>query len=124
MAIMLDPHFKVLCVVENLVGCGYAIWLVFEYDVKVVIPFLMVCFDWLNPSTNAVLGTMVDVTRLGLEKDMFGVGFHHQLAIIQKSHVLQSNYNSHMYLLTFKAHGGFNIRAFVIHKHEKIDFIK
>jgi hypothetical protein len=55
----------------------------------------MVCFDWLNPSTNAIVGAMVDGTRLDLEKDMFGVGFHHQLAIIQKGHVLQSNYNSH-----------------------------
>jgi hypothetical protein len=37
------------------VGRGNAIYLAFEYDVKVVIPFLMVCFDKLNPSTNAML---------------------------------------------------------------------
>jgi hypothetical protein len=66
----------------------------------------MVCFDWLNFFANAIVVAMVDVTRLDLEKDMFGVRFHHQLAIIQKSHVLQSNYNSHMYLPTLKAHGG------------------
>jgi hypothetical protein len=77
----------------------------------------------LNPSANAVVVAMVDVTRLDLEKDMFGVGLHHRLAIIQKSYVLQSNYNSHTYLPTFKAHGGVNIRAFVTHKHEKMDFI-
>jgi hypothetical protein len=47
-AIMLDPLFKALRIVENLVGCRNAIQLTFEYDVKVV-PFLMVCFDWLNP---------------------------------------------------------------------------
>jgi hypothetical protein len=45
---MLDPLFKALRIVENLVGCRNAIQLTFEYDVKVV-PFLMVCFDWLNP---------------------------------------------------------------------------
>jgi hypothetical protein len=78
----------------------------------------------LNPFANAVVVAMVDVTRLDLEKDMFGVGFHHQRAIIHKSHVLQSNYNSHTYLPTFKAHGRFIIKAFVTHKHEKIDFIK
>jgi hypothetical protein len=35
----LDPHFKSFCVVENLVICENAIWLAFEYDVKVVILF-------------------------------------------------------------------------------------
>jgi hypothetical protein len=50
---------------------------------------------------------------------MFDVGFHHQLAIIKKCHVLQSNYNSHTFLPTFKGHGRFNIKAFVTHKHEK-----
>jgi hypothetical protein len=49
MAIMLDSHFQVLCVVKNLVGCGNAKQLVFFYDVKVVIPFLMVCFDFVEP---------------------------------------------------------------------------
>jgi hypothetical protein len=37
--IILDPHFKSFCVVENLVICENAIWLAFEYDVKVVILF-------------------------------------------------------------------------------------
>jgi hypothetical protein len=40
-AIMLDPCFKALCIVENLVGRKNAIQLAFEYDVKVVL-FLMV----------------------------------------------------------------------------------
>jgi len=47
--IMLDPCFKVLHVVENFMGCGDVIELTFKYDIKVVIPLLMVCFDWLNP---------------------------------------------------------------------------
>jgi hypothetical protein len=45
MAIMLDPHFKVCCIVQNLVGYVNAIWLAFEYDVNIVVPLLMVCFD-------------------------------------------------------------------------------
>jgi hypothetical protein len=49
----------------------------------------MMCFDWLNLFANTIIVAMLDVTRLDLEKDMFGVGFHNQLAIIQKSHVLQ-----------------------------------
>jgi hypothetical protein len=77
-----------------------------------------------EPFANAIIVAMLHVTRLDLEKDMFGVGFHNQLAIIQKNHVLQSNYNSHMYLPTLEAHGGVNIRAFVTHKHERMDFIK
>jgi hypothetical protein len=32
MAIMLDPCFKSLCVVENLLECGNAIWLATKYD--------------------------------------------------------------------------------------------
>jgi len=47
-AIMLDPWFKHLCVVENYVGWGNTICLAFEYDVKGVIPLLMVCFHQLN----------------------------------------------------------------------------
>jgi hypothetical protein len=45
MVIMLDQCFKALHVVENSVGCGNTIWLASKYDVKVVIPFLIVCFD-------------------------------------------------------------------------------
>jgi hypothetical protein len=45
MVIMLDPRFKALRMVENLVGCGNAIQLASKYDVKVVVPLLMVCFD-------------------------------------------------------------------------------
>jgi hypothetical protein len=48
LAIMLDFLFKHLCVVENYVSCGNTISLHFEYNVKVIIPFLMTCFHWLN----------------------------------------------------------------------------
>jgi hypothetical protein len=46
-----------------------------KYDVKVVVPFLMVCFDWLNPITITFV-TVVDFVRLELEfeEDMFSVG--------------------------------------------------
>jgi hypothetical protein len=45
MAIMLNPHFKLLAIVENLVGHGNAIQLASKSNVKVVIPLLMACFD-------------------------------------------------------------------------------
>jgi len=48
-AIMLDPWFKHLHVVENYVGQRNVIYLAFEYDVKAVIPLLMICFHQLNP---------------------------------------------------------------------------
>jgi hypothetical protein len=48
MAIMLDPCFKALHIVENLVGHMTAFQVAYEYDVKVVVPLLMVCFDMLN----------------------------------------------------------------------------
>jgi hypothetical protein len=36
-ALMLDPRFKSLRVMENYVGCGACICLIAEYDVNVVI---------------------------------------------------------------------------------------
>jgi len=38
LAIMLDPHFKSLQVVENYEGRGEAICFASEYDAKIVIP--------------------------------------------------------------------------------------
>jgi hypothetical protein len=63
MTIMLDPHFKSLHIVEDLLGHGNAIRLAIEYDAKIVIPFLMVCFEWLNPITisASTFATTVDV---------------------------------------------------------------
>ncbi len=74
MAIMLDPHFKALHIMENLVGCMNAIWLTFEYDVKVVVPLLMVCFDWLNLITCTFAFATIYVARPKLEENLFGVG--------------------------------------------------
>jgi len=74
MVIILDPRFKLLHVVKNLVRHGIAIWLVSKYDVKVVIPFLMMCFDRLNLIANAYVVTSFDVVGLdNFEKGMFGV---------------------------------------------------
>jgi hypothetical protein len=53
MAIMLDPCFKALSIVESLVGHENVIRLTFEHDAKVVIPLLIMCFEQLKPSTIA-----------------------------------------------------------------------
>jgi hypothetical protein len=73
MDIMLDPCFKALCIVEHLVRCRNVVILTFEYDAKVVIVFLMVCFDQLNPNTTAFMTTTNDM-GWELEENMFGVG--------------------------------------------------
>jgi len=49
LAIMLDSPFKSLKVGENYVGRGACICLACEYDSTVVIPFLMIIFEILNP---------------------------------------------------------------------------
>jgi len=54
-------------------GCGNAIRLAFEYDVKVVVPLLMVCFDQLNPIVGTSTIATIDVVGPKLEKHMFGV---------------------------------------------------
>jgi hypothetical protein len=46
--------------------------LAYEYDVKVAISFLMVCFDWLNPITNASTTIAFDVIRPNFEENMCG----------------------------------------------------
>ncbi len=50
LALMLDPCYKSLWVVENYVGCGNAIHLACEYDMKKIISFMMIIFERLNPS--------------------------------------------------------------------------
>jgi hypothetical protein len=60
---------------ENLVEHGNTTWLTFEYDVKVVVPLLMVCFyNWLNLTTIVFVTSKVDVVGLELEENMFVVG--------------------------------------------------
>ncbi len=77
LAISLNPCFKALFVVENLVGHGNAIRLAFKYDgFKFSFPLLMVSFDWLNPTTTNTRITTIEVFGEDLEKNMFGVGSH------------------------------------------------
>jgi len=86
MAIMLDPHFKSLHIVEDLLGHGNAIRLAIKYDAKIVIPFLMVCFEWLNPiAINAsTVATIVDVVVEEFGKNMFSA----EASIEESSHAL------------------------------------
>ncbi len=44
-----------------------------EYNDKIVILLLMVCFEYLNPITIAIV-VMVDNVGLELEKKIFGMG--------------------------------------------------
>jgi hypothetical protein len=63
------------------VGRGNAIQLPSPYDVKVVVPLSMVCFDKLNPTTITYVATFDFVgPKLKLEENMFGVG-----ALIEES---------------------------------------
>ncbi len=71
---MLDPCFKALHLEENLVGRGDVIRSASEYDVKVVVPPLMVCFDKLNPIVNTSVVVVFDVVGPKLEENIFGVG--------------------------------------------------
>ncbi len=73
-AIMLDPRFKALRIMANLVRRRNAIRLAFEYDVKVVVPLLMVCFDRLNPIASTSVIVAIDATGPKLEENMFRLG--------------------------------------------------
>lgn len=59
--IMLDPHFKALCIVENLMCHGNVIQLASKYYVKVGVLVLMACFDRLNPTAIMSIATTIDV---------------------------------------------------------------
>jgi hypothetical protein len=73
MAIMLDPHFKSLSIVKDLLGHGNAIRLAIEYDAKIV--FLMVYFEWLNLIVVNASTAIAVPTIVGEEfgENMFGV---------------------------------------------------
>jgi hypothetical protein len=88
LALMLDPCFKTLQVVENYVGRENVIHLLVEYDVKEIIPFLMTIFEWLNPTIEAkVIATPCDAfANEGDEENMFGVG----TSMKKSSHALVS----------------------------------
>ncbi len=70
---MLDPCFKALLIVKNLVGWENVVRLAFEYDAKIVILLLTMCFEWFNPNIVAI-ATTKDDARLEFEENMFGVG--------------------------------------------------
>jgi hypothetical protein len=58
---------------EKLVGHGNAIWLVYEYDLKIMSPLLMTCFETLN--LNVKTCTFANHgDELQNESNMFGVG--------------------------------------------------
>jgi hypothetical protein len=67
-ALVFDPCFKSLWVLENYVGMGNVICLVIEYDAKVVIPLMMIIFYVLNfiiqASATQVDGSYVGVTMV------------------------------------------------------------
>jgi hypothetical protein len=42
---------------KNLVGCKNAIILAFEYDAKIMILLLTMCFEWFNPNIVATATT-------------------------------------------------------------------
>jgi len=56
--LMLNLCFKSLTVMKNFVGCGNAICLVIEYNVKEVIIFLMTIFDLENSIIKAFCSTV------------------------------------------------------------------
>ncbi len=70
---MLDPCFKVLRIMKNLMGCRNAVQLASEYDAKIMILLLTMCFEWFNPNIVATATTKDDV-GLKFEENMFGVG--------------------------------------------------
>jgi len=73
MAIMLDPRFNALWIVESLVVHRNVIRLTSKYDDKIVIMLLMVCFEQLNLSIVVVVTTTND-EKLELEENMFRIG--------------------------------------------------
>ncbi len=74
-ALILDPRFKPLKVVENYVGCGACICLTIENDANAVIPLLMITFEVLNPFVHACAIEVVGSKDFIEENNnIFGVG--------------------------------------------------
>jgi hypothetical protein len=75
LALMLDPCFKSLWVVESFVGCSNAIRLATKYDMKEVIPLLMTIFDQPNPIVEIVVAPCDELAFQIEEEDsnMFSV---------------------------------------------------
>jgi len=68
--------FQVFTHCEKFGGCGNVIWLAFEYDVKVVVFVLMVCFDRLNPITIASIVATFNLVKSKFEKKLLCGGFN------------------------------------------------
>jgi hypothetical protein len=78
LAIVLDPHFKSLQIVESYVGLGATIHLAFEYDTKTRIPLLMASFDQLNPTCQDVqLLLMCSILNLKKKKKVICLVLEH-----------------------------------------------
>jgi hypothetical protein len=79
LALMFDPRFNSLTIVENYVGHGACIRLVVEYDANTTIFILMIVFEILNLIVQACVIKIVGfVARFGdsIEENnnIFGVG--------------------------------------------------
>ncbi len=61
LALMFDPRFKSLTVVENYVGHGACICLVVEYDANITIFILMIVFEILNLIVQACVIKLLDL---------------------------------------------------------------
>jgi len=88
-ALMLDPRFKCLRVVENYVGCRACICLATEYDANAVILLVMTMFEVLNPTIQAcavkVVGLLLDLVTPLKKTIIFLVWAH-----LWKSHHVHS----------------------------------
>jgi hypothetical protein len=74
-ALMLDPRFEPLKVVENYVGCGACICLVTKYDANAIIPLLTIMFEVLNPFVQAcAIGVIGSSEFIKENNNIFGVG--------------------------------------------------
>jgi len=76
MAIMLDPRFKSLMCCGKFVGMWECLRLAIEYDARIVIHFLMVCFEQLKPYIviNAFIVIVIVDVGEDFEENMFDVG--------------------------------------------------
>jgi len=95
-ATMLNPTFKSLQAVENLVGCGEAIQLAFEDDLKVIIPLLMTCFATINPIIECWM--FVSHSDVNLKMKVMCLGLEHPLSnllghLLLKSHFCLGDYS-------------------------------
>lgn len=55
LALMLDPYFKSFDVMKTFVGHAKVIQMMVEYGNKILLPLLMVAFQFLNPYTNGLI---------------------------------------------------------------------